>query len=132
MTINLLNFLLYYFSQSSRFLLIYQYKSSYIQILDIFWNFGLIYGYKVIFCKTHKYIIIYPKKTKTNLKLCKKLIFFSLPSKREYISIASLSKLIKNENGFSIFLISTSVGIFDGITAVNKNISGELICKISI
>lgn len=61
----------------------------------------------------------------------KKIEIISLPSKKIYVNLYKLKSIIyKNKNSF--FLLSTSKGILSGEDALNLNIAGELLFKITI
>jgi ribosomal protein S8 len=75
--------------------------------------------------------VVFPKKSKNKKELRVSLKFYSLLSKRKYISLNELSNIVFNNKGFSIILVSTNKGIFEGSVAVKKKISGELLCKIN-
>jgi ribosomal protein S8 len=115
-----------------KFQYIYMYNIKIKNILDIFWDVGLIYGYK-IFKKdgNNFYFIIYPKKSKNQKELRISFELYSLPSKRKYINLNKLSNIVFNNQGFSIVLVSTNKGIFEGSEAIKRKISGELLCKIN-
>lgn len=132
MTISLINFFIYHYNQRLQFQYIYKYNIQIKNILDIFWDIGLIYGYKILKDDIGKlYFVVYPKKSKNQKELRVSFKFYSLPSKRKFINLNKLSNIVFNNKGFSIVLVSTNKGIFEGSKALKKKISGELLCKIS-
>lgn len=128
MTVDLLNFLLYFNNQKNNSVILYKYKESYIDLLNIFWNLGLIFGYKVKQKLNKKSLVIYTKKPK-NLNNLFFFEFISLPSKKVYISYNDLFKLNLYEKGISIYFLSTNVGILEGSQAIKLKLGGELLCK---
>lgn len=51
----------------------------------------------------------------------------STPGRRVYVNARSIPKV---QNGLGICILSTSSGVLDGMTAHDKKVGGELLCKI--
>lgn len=132
MTKKILSFLLRYHSQKSYPIILYEYAREIKDLLNIFWDLGIIYGYKEIRRNGLHYFVIYPKRINPTVIKNKSLKFISLPSNRKFITLKKLSILLEKNSNFDIYLISTNEGLLEANVALKKKLGGELICKFSI
>jgi small subunit ribosomal protein S8 len=95
-----------------------------INILTILVKNGYFYGY--YFMENNKYILIFLK-YKSNKSVIQKIKRVSKPGNQKYISLYSLIKL---ENIFGLFFLSTSKGILSNYEAIINQIGGEIIFEI--
>ncbi|MDR2075737.1 MAG: 30S ribosomal protein S8 [Desulfovibrio sp.] len=51
----------------------------------------------------------------------------SKPGRRSYVGFTSIPRV---QNGLGICVLSTSSGVLDGATALEKRVGGELLCEI--
>ncbi len=51
----------------------------------------------------------------------------SKPGRRIYVNASRIPRV---QNGLGICILSTSNGVLDGITAVDRNFGGELLCEV--
>jgi len=76
---------------------------------------------------------IYKLLIKKKRNLIKKKIFIkeikrvSKPGRRIYVKATSIPKI---QNGLGVAIVSTSIGIMSDNDARNKNVGGEIICKV--
>jgi ribosomal protein S8 len=98
-----------------------------INILKILFKQNIIKNYYLL---NNNYFIIFLKYKINNFSLIKKINIVSKPGKKIYISNYKLKSLLY-KNYFNFYILSTSLGILDGETALNKNLGGELLLKIT-
>lgn len=91
---------------------------------------GLIFGYKINFNIRGCYLVVYPKKEKGKCVINKIKILTRSSYKTNYVSFIGLTKLLLRDRGLSLYLISTSNGIFEANAALKLKMGGELLCKI--
>ena len=97
-----------------------------LKVLNIFYDEGLIRGYSYNFKRTKIFIKFSGTEYKPVIKYIKVI---STPSKFVSITVKSLSKL--NDQG-QFFLLSTPKGLLTSTEALNKNVGGNVLCKILI
>lgn len=96
-------------------------------ILSILLKQNIIKNYYLV--NSEKFIIFLKYKT-NKLSLIKNITLISKPGKKFYVSNYKLKSLLY-KSYFNCYILSTNFGIMDGQTALNKNIGGELLIKIS-
>jgi len=97
------------------------------KILDVLKNEGYIIGYKILIDESKKNNIHVNLKYLNGTPVIKEINRISKPGRRIYARADSLPKI---QNGLGLAIVSTSKGIMSDNEARNKNIGGEIICKV--
>jgi Ribosomal protein S8 len=93
-------------------------------------NLGYINGYTLETDENNiRYIIIYLKYFQ-NKPLISTMKIYTSPSRFKYIKLKKLKKLVIQDFG-STYVLSTSIGIVDGFTCLQKSIGGLLLYKLN-
>lgn len=128
--LKLFNFLSYFTRYNAKTVFLIKHQQFFSRLLDIFWDLGLIFGYKKVFNNPFSYLAVYPK-IESGLGVIKKIKILTRPSyKSNFITFRGLSKLLTRCNGLSVYLVSTCLGLFEAKAALKLKVGGELFCKI--
>ena len=96
------------------------------RILDVLKQEGYISNYKTM-SENKKESLLVDLKYSNGLPVIKEIKRVSKPGRRVYARASSIPKV---QNGLGMVIISTSKGIMTDNDARNKNIGGELICRV--
>jgi len=97
------------------------------KILDVLKSEGYIIGYKILADESRKNNIHVNLKYFNGTPVIKGINRISKPGRRIYARADSLPRI---QNGLGLAIVSTSKGIMSDNEARNKNIGGEIICKV--
>jgi len=97
------------------------------KILDVLKSEGYIIGYKILADESRKNNIHVNLKYLNGAPVIKEINRISKPGRRIYARADSLPRI---QNGLGLAIVSTSKGIMSDNEARNKNIGGEIICKV--
>nr|ASY95716.1 ribosomal protein S8 [Paraurostyla sp.] len=106
-----------------------KYTNKIYELLTIFKKINLISGFVLIKKKIKNKKYLYFRVSSSfykNFQIVSKINIVSKPSKKFFLSLKAL-KLLSLRSGKSIYLISTSRGIFTHHDALRKNISGFIL-----
>ena len=98
-----------------------------VKILDVLKQEGYISGYKIISDSQNKGILTVDLKYDNGSPVIKEIKRISKPGRRIYAKANSIPKI---QNGLGLAIVSTSHGIMSDNHARNKNIGGEIICRV--
>ena len=97
------------------------------KILDILKQEGFISDYKILEDPKEFNSLHVDLKYSNGSPVIKEIKRVSKPGRRIYARAASIPKI---QNGLGIAIVSTSKGIMSDSEARNKNIGGEIICRV--
>ena len=97
------------------------------KILDVLKQEGYILDYKILSDDKNKGSFSVNLKYTDGLPVIKEIKRVSKPGRRIYAKATSIPKI---QNGLGLAIVSTSKGIMTDNDARNKNIGGEIICRI--
>ena len=97
------------------------------KILDILKQEGYISDYKLLSDSKTKGSLSIDLKYNNGLPVIKEIKRVSKPGRRIYAKADSISKI---QNGLGLAIVSTSIGIMSDNDARNKNVGGEIICRV--
>jgi small subunit ribosomal protein S8 len=97
------------------------------KILDVLKQEGYIADYKLLPDSNNKSSLSVDLKYNNGLPVIREIKRVSKPGKRIYVKATSIPKI---QNGLGLAIISTSIGIMTDNDARNKNVGGEIICKV--
>tara|TARA_B100001559_G_C16189623_1_gene479267 strand:- start:225 stop:623 length:399 start_codon:yes stop_codon:yes gene_type:complete len=97
------------------------------KILEVLKKEGYISNYKTLSDPKNKNTLIVDLKYHNGLPVIKEIKRISKPGRRIYAKATSISKI---QNGLGLAIVSTSIGIMSDSDARNKNVGGEIICKV--
>ena len=97
------------------------------KILDVLKQEGYIANYKVLSDSKNKNSLLVDLKYHNGLPVIKEIKRVSKPGRRIYAKADSISKI---QNGLGLAIVSTSMGIMSDNDARQKNVGGEIICKV--
>ena len=97
------------------------------QILDILKNEGYISNYKILKDSKNKNNFSVDLKYNNGTPVIKEIKRVSKPGRRIYARATSIPKI---QNGLGLAIVSTSKGVMSDNDARNKNIGGEIICRV--
>ena len=97
------------------------------KILDVLKQEGYILDYKILPDDKNKGSFSVNLKYTDGLPVIKEIKRVSKPGRRIYAKATSIPKI---QNGLGLAIVSTSKGIMTDNDARNKNIGGEIICRI--
>ncbi len=97
------------------------------KILDVLKQEGYISNYKIISDTKQVNSILVDLKYNNGLPVIKEIKRVSKPGRRIYAKAANISRI---QNGLGLAIVSTSKGIMSDNDARDKNIGGEIICKV--
>jgi len=98
-----------------------------IKVLDILKQEGFIINYKSSADLDKKFNISVELKYSNGEPVIKEIKRISKPGRRIYAKASSIPKI---QNGLGLAIVSTSKGIMTDNEARNKNIGGEIICRV--
>tara|TARA_B100000029_G_scaffold225040_1_gene222862 strand:+ start:1126 stop:1524 length:399 start_codon:yes stop_codon:yes gene_type:complete len=97
------------------------------KILDILKQEGYITDYKILKDTENKFNFSVNLKYTNGQPVIKQIKRVSKPGRRIYAKANSIPKI---QNGLGLAIVSTSHGIMSDNDARNKNIGGEIICRV--
>jgi len=97
------------------------------KILDVLKDEGYISNYKLESDHKNKSSLIVNLKYHNGMPVIKEITRISKPGRRIYSKADSIPKV---QSGLGIAIVSTSMGIMSGTDAKQKNIGGEIICRV--
>ena len=97
------------------------------RILNVLKVEGFISDYKLLSNEKNKESLKVDLKYNNGLPVIKEIRRVSKPGRRIYTRADSIPKI---QNGLGIAIVSTSMGIMSDNEARQKNIGGEIICKV--
>ena len=97
------------------------------RILDVLKGEGYISNYKFVADTKNKGHIVIDLKYNNGLPVIKNITRISKPGRRIYTKADSIPKI---QSGLGMSIVSTSIGIMSDNDARNKNVGGEIICKV--
>ena len=98
-----------------------------VRILDVLKQEGYISDYKVQPGTKNKESLLVYLKYNNGLPVIREIKRVSKPGRRIYAKASSIPKI---QNGLGLAIVSTSIGIMSDNDARNKNVGGEIICKV--
>ena len=98
-----------------------------VKILEILKQEGYISDYKLLSSADEKNIISVDLKYNNGIPVIKEIKRVSKPGRRIYARATSIPKI---KNGLGLAIVSTSKGIMTDDDARNKNVGGEIICRV--
>ena len=98
-----------------------------VKILDVLKQEGYISNYKILSDADSKGSLSIDLKYNNGLPVIKEIKRISKPGRRIYAKATSIPKI---QNGLGLAIVSTSKGIMTDNDARNKNIGGEIICRV--
>ena len=98
-----------------------------VKILDVLKQEGYIADYKKLNDPSNANSLSVDLKYSNGMPVIKEIKRVSKPGRRVYARASSIPKV---QNGLGMVIISTSKGIMTDNDARNKNIGGELICRV--
>ena len=96
------------------------------RILDVLKQEGYIANYKIS-SDNKKESLLVDLKYSNGLPVIKEIKRVSKPGRRIYAKAESIAKI---QNGLGLAIVSTSKGVMSDNDARNKNIGGEIICRV--
>ena len=98
------------------------------KILEVLKDSGYIADYKITLDKKiKKECLLVDLKYNKGSPVIQEIKRVSKPGRRIYAKADSIEKI---QNGLGIAIVSTSIGIMSDNDARNKNVGGEIICKV--
>ena len=97
------------------------------KILEVLKQEGYISDFKLETSEKNKNILSVNLKYNDGLPVIKEIKRVSKPGRRIYASASGIPRI---QNGLGLSIVSTSKGIMTDNDARNKNIGGEIICKV--
>ena len=98
-----------------------------VKILDVLKQEGYISGYKIVSDENKNNTLSVDLKYNNGLPVIREIKRVSKPGRRIYAKATSIPKI---QNGLGLAIVSTSKGIMTDNDARNKNIGGEIICRV--
>ena len=98
-----------------------------VKILEILKQEGYISDYKLLSSSNNKNILSVDLKYNNGIPVIKEIKRVSKPGRRIYAKAISIPKI---KNGLGLAIVSTSKGIMTDNDARNKNVGGEIICRV--
>tara|TARA_B100001765_G_C19260174_1_gene230843 strand:+ start:75 stop:473 length:399 start_codon:yes stop_codon:yes gene_type:complete len=98
-----------------------------VKILEILKQEGYISDYKLLSGVDEKNSISVDLKYNNGIPVIKEIKRVSKPGRRIYARATSIPKI---KNGLGLAIVSTSKGIMTDDDARNKNVGGEIICRV--
>ena len=97
------------------------------KILNVLKQEGFISDYKLLTDTNDKGSLSVDLKYNNGLPVINEIKRVSKPGRRIYVKATSIPKI---KNGLGVAIVSTSIGIMTDNDARNKNVGGEIICKV--
>ena len=98
-----------------------------VKILEILKQEGYISDYKLLSSADEKNSLSVDLKYNNGIPVIKEIKRVSKPGRRIYAKATSIPKI---QNGLGLAIVSTSKGIMTDNDARNKNVGGEIICRV--
>ena len=98
-----------------------------VKILEILKQEGYISDYKLLSSADEKNSLSVDLKYNNGIPVIKEIKRVSKPGRRIYAKATSIPKI---QNGLGLAIVSTSKGIMTDDDARNKNVGGEIICRV--
>ena len=98
-----------------------------VKILEILKQEGYISDYKLLSSADEKNSLSVDLKYNNGIPVIKEIKRVSKPGRRIYARATSIPKI---KNGLGLAIVSTSKGIMTDDDARNKNVGGEIICRV--
>ena len=98
-----------------------------VKILEILKQEGYISDYKLLSSADEKNSLSVDLKYNNGIPVIKEIKRVSKPGRRIYVKATSIPKI---QNGLGLAIVSTSKGIMTDGDARNKNVGGEIICRV--
>jgi len=97
------------------------------RILDVLKQEGYISNYKLLSDSKNKNSLMVELKYFNGFPVIKEIKRVSKPGRRIYARASSIPRI---QNGLGLAIVSTSKGIMTDNDARNKNVGGEIICRV--
>ena len=97
------------------------------KILEVLKQEGYISNYKLLPDSKNKSSLVVDLKYYNGLPVIKEIKRVSRPGRRVYARADSIPKI---QNGLGLAIVSTSKGIMSDYDARDKNVGGEIICRV--
>jgi len=97
------------------------------KILEVLKQEGYISNYKLLSDSNNKSSLVVDLKYHDGIPVIKEIKRVSKPGRRIYAKADSISKI---QNGLGLAIVSTSIGIMSDSDARQKNVGGEIICRV--
>ena len=97
------------------------------KILEVLKQEGYISNYKILSDSKNKNSLLVDLKYYNGTPVIKEIKRVSKPGRRIYAKASSIPKI---QNGLGLAIVSTSIGIMSDNDARNKNVGGEIICRV--
>jgi small subunit ribosomal protein S8 len=97
------------------------------RILSVLKEGGFIADYKFFSDTKNKGSLVVNLKYNNGLPVIKEIRRISKPGRRIYAKAESIPKI---QSGLGIAIVSTSMGIMSDVDAREKNVGGEIICRV--
>ena len=97
------------------------------KILEVLKQEGYIADYKLSPDSRNKNTLLVDLKYSNGLPVIKEIKRVSKPGRRIYAKSDSISRI---QNGLGLAIVATSIGIMSDNDARNKNVGGEIICRV--
>lgn len=98
-----------------------------LEIIKILKNEGFIRNFKRINVDEKPVIRIFLKYSEKNTPVINGIKSVSTPGRRVYAGYKKMPRVL---NGYGVLIVSTSHGVTTGKKACDKQVGGELICKV--
>ena len=98
-----------------------------LKILEVLKKEGYISDFKILSDKKNNVTLTVDLKYNNGLPVIKEIRRISKPGRRIYAKARSIPKI---QNGLGLAIVSTSIGIMTDSDARNKNVGGEIICRV--
>tara|TARA_B100001750_G_scaffold229845_1_gene225714 strand:+ start:285 stop:683 length:399 start_codon:yes stop_codon:yes gene_type:complete len=97
------------------------------KILEVLKQEGYISDYKSVTDNKNRGLLLVDLKYNNGLPVIREIKKISKPGRRIYAKASSISKI---QNGLGLAIVSTSKGVMSDSDARNKNVGGEIICRV--
>ena len=98
-----------------------------VNILEVLKQEGYISNYKTLSDSKDKGSLLVDLKYNNGLPVIKEINRVSKPGRRIYAKASSIPKI---KNGLGLAIVSTPIGIMSDNDAREKNVGGEIICRV--
>ena len=97
------------------------------KILEVLKQEGYISNYKTVPLSKNRETLLVDLKYHNGSPVIKEIKRVSKPGRRIYAKADSIERI---QNGLGLAIVSTSIGIMSDSDARNKNVGGEIICRV--
>ena len=97
------------------------------KILDVLKQEGYISNYKTVPLSKNRETLQVDLKYSNGSPVIREIKRVSKPGRRIYAKADSIARI---QNGLGLAIVSTSIGIMSDSDARNKNVGGEIICRV--